>query len=120
MRGEYSVTDNWYTRLGLPLGAPPEEVETAFETLSDGADPERLALLEEARFGLTNPAMRSLHNQRIKWAAAGEWYRRKYPEGTSVERHQRWADFRRQVIEEEPSWWERLLGLDGDEDSRSA
>jgi hypothetical protein len=117
MSVEYSVDDNWYTRLGLPLGAKVEEVEAAFTELSVDADEVRLAELAQARFGLTNPSMRSFHNQRIKWAAAAEWHRRTYPNGTSVERHKRWADFRRHVMEEEPSWWQRLLGLDGDHEA---
>jgi hypothetical protein len=111
---DFTVEDNHYTRLGLPLGAPVEEVIAAFELLSarGGDDPELMDQLVEARDTLSTPGPRSLHNQRIKWAAAGEWYRRRYPGGRSVEEHQRWTEFAREALEEEPSWFDRLRGID--------
>lgn len=116
---DVTVENNYYTRLGLPLGAPVEVVEEAFEeldaearTAGDTALSEQLA---EAHRGLTQPGIRSYHNQQIKWAAAGDWYADKFPTGRSVEEHRLWADYRRQVIEAEPTLWERIKDVfDGD------
>ena len=106
------VDDNYYTRLGLPLGASIEEAEEAFVRLDllarrDG-DTERSRRLEEAHRGLTQPGIRSYHNQRIKWAAAADWYHKTYPNGRSVAEHRLWADYRRSVIETEPNLWARI------------
>ena len=110
-----SVDDNYYTRLELSLGASAEAVEEAFVRLDAEArqagDLERSRRLEEARRGLLQPGIRSYHNQQIKWAAARIWYESKYPDGRSVEEHRIWADYRRAVIEDEPSLWRRIKDL---------
>lgn len=112
---DVTVADNYYTRLGLPLGAPPAAVEEAFERLDAEArragDVERSDRLAEAHLGLTQPAIRSYHHQQIKWAAASDWYERAYPDGRSIEEHVLWNEYRRQVIEEEPSFWDRIKRL---------
>jgi len=112
---DVTVDDNYYTRLHLPLGADTAAVEEAFVRLDTAARAEgNLELSErlaEAHTALTQPGIRSYHNQKIKWAAAGDWYRIKNPEGRSVQEHQLWAEYRREVIEDDAGIWERIKDL---------
>jgi hypothetical protein len=110
-----TVDDNYHTRLDLRLGAPLEDVEEAFVRLDSEAraagNVERSDELAEAHRGLTQPSIRSYHDQQIRWAAAGDWYQAWFPNGKSIEEHWLWNEYRRLVIEEEPSLWERIENL---------
>lgn len=107
-----SVASNHYTALGLELGASVAAVRDAAADLrATTTDQRRLDEIDDAEYWLTSPSLRSYHDAQIRWAAAGEWWGRRHPEGTSVDRHSFWAEYRRQVIEDDPTLWERVRKL---------
>ena len=72
-----SSDDNHYRTLGLPVGAPTWEVEEAAARLiiqaASARDWFRIDALEEARHLLTNPTLRSFHDEKLEtvpWRAA--------------------------------------------------
>lgn len=106
---QVSVAVNYYTVLGVPLGASIRRVREAADRLrSETVDRDHLDQIADAEYWLTSPSLRSYHDAQIRWAAAGEWWGQRHPAGTSADRHSYWADFRRKVIEEDPSFWHRV------------
>ncbi len=92
MDDEVTVQDNWYTRLGIHIGATLREAESAYSELCVHLDEDGPILIAatEAIEGLRQPARRLYHDQQIKWSAAADWHQRRFADR---DRHGRWSRF---------------------------
>lgn len=90
MDGEVTIQDNWYTRLGIRVGATLREAETAYTALTGllGEDLPALLAATEAIEGLRQPAKRLYHDRQIKWSATADWHQRRF---TETDRRGRWT-----------------------------